>query len=414
MFWWENQFIKVKHNALMLGNKRAADIAAEHGTPLFVYSRDQLRHNYRRLRKAMQRSSSREPRICYAMKANSHPELLAAMFTEGAWIDAVSPGEVGLARNAGYPVTRIMFTGTSLGMQDMQKVMCHNDLIITIDAEPQLDIMHEAREQWFPDKTVRVAVRLNPGMGRGFSPKTVTAGATASDGTAIKFGVEKDQVLAVFHRAADMGFQPVGMHQHLGSGWEKRDLDTVKDAVETLAAVAEEVQAQEFHLEFLDFGGGFGPRYSREQVVFPLEEYLAHIEQTISAHRLNVKTVALEPGKFLVADTGVLLVRVEYLKKNYGNLFACVNAGTFNSVPRPAIYSDARHEIVHCSHVRSDDTQEISIAGNLCETGDMFARRIDLPVPERGDILAVLNAGAYCRSMASAFNTRDIPKELVL
>lgn len=414
MFWWENQFTKVKHNALMLGGREAVGIAEEHGTPLFVYSRDQLKQNYRRLRKAMQRGSAREPRICYAMKANSHPELLATLFSEGAWIDAVSPGEIGLARNAGFPVSRIMFTGTSLGMQDMQKVMCHNDLTVTIDAEPQLDIMYEAREKWFPDKTVKVAVRLNPGMGRGFSPKTVTAGAMASDGTPIKFGVEKDQALAVFHRAADMGFKPVAMHQHLGSGWDRRDLDTVKAAVDTLTAVAEEVQAQGFHLEFLDFGGGFGPRFSEDQDVFPLEDYLTYIEQKITQRRLNVKTVALEPGKFLIADAGVLLIRVEYLKKNYGNLFACVNAGTFNTVPRPAIYSEARHEIVHCSHVTSDDTQEISVAGNLCETGDIFAKRIELPVPERGDILAVLNAGAYCRSMASAFNTRDIPRELVL
>jgi diaminopimelate decarboxylase len=414
MFWWENQFIKVKHNALMLGKERAADIAAAHGTPLFVYSRDQLKHNYRRLRKAMQRGSAREPRICYAMKANSHPELLATLFSEGAWIDAVSPGEVGLARNAGFPVSRIMFTGTSLGMEDMQKVMCHNDLIITIDAEPQLDIMYEAREQWFPEKTIRVAIRLNPGMGRGFSPKAVTAGTAASDGTPIKFGVEKDQVLAVFHRAADMGFKPAGLHQHLGSGWERRDLDTVKSAVETLASVAAEVQAHGFQLEFLDFGGGFGPRYNRDQVEFPLEDYLAHIEQKVTEHRVNVKTLVLEPGKFLMGDAGVLLIRVEYLKKNYGNLFACVNAGTFNTVPRPAIYAEARHEIVHCSHVTSDDAQEISVAGNLCETGDMFARRIELPVPKRGDILAVLYAGAYCRSMASAYNTRDNPKELLL
>ena len=208
--------------------------------------------------------------------------------------------------------------------------------------------------------------------------------------------------------------KPVAMHQHLGSGWDRRDLDTVKAAVDTLTAVAEEVQAQGFHLEFLDFGGGFGPRFSEDQDVFPLEDYLTYIEQKITQRRLNVKTVALEPGKFLIADAGVLLIRVEYLKKNYGNLFACVNAGTFNTVPRPAIYSEARHEIVHCSHVTSDDTQEISVAGNLCETGDIFAKRIKLPVPERGDILAVLNAGAYCRSMASAFNTRDIPRELVL
>jgi len=414
MNWWENRFIKVKRNALLLGNQAAVTIAENQGTPLFVYSREQLRHNYRRLLKAMQNSFSREPRILYAMKANSHPELLGTLFSEGAWIDAVSPGEIALARNLGFPVSRIMFTGTSLSLEDLQKIMCHTDLIINIDAEAQLEIMHEARERWFAHKQFKVAVRVNPGKGRGFSPKAVTAGETASDGTPIKFGVEKDQAAALFKRAADMGFQPIGLHQHLGSGWDRNDFLAVKTAVDTLAEVAADVQNQGFHLDFLDFGGGFGPRYAPEQGIFPIEDYLTYINQKITEARLNIKAVVLEPGKYLAADAGVLLVRVEYLKKNYQNLFVCVNAGTFNTVPRPAIYQEAQHPIIHCSQVKSEDVQVLSIAGNLCESGDLFAKNRELTVPRRGDILAVLNAGAYCRSMASNYNTREIPKELIL
>ena len=115
-----------------------------------------------------------------------------------------------------------------------------------------------------------------------------------------------------------------------------------------------------------------------------------------------------------MGNAGFLLLRVEYIKEVYGNLFACVNAGTLNSVPRPAIYPNAYHQIVHCSRVISPEKQRLSVAGNLCETGDLFGQNISLKILERGNILAVLNAGAYCRSMASSYNIRDFPQELIL
>ena len=129
---------------------------------------------------------------------------------------------------------------------------------------------------------------------------------------------------------------------------------------------------------------------------------------------LKIKAIAVEPGKYLVGDAGVLLVKVQYLKKSYGNLFACVNAGTFNTVPRLSIYAEACHHIVNCSRLDDEKKERITIAGNLCETGDVFGKEIEMPKPERGDILAVLGAGAYCRSMASNFNLREIPKEIII
>ncbi len=414
MPWWENRFLSVRNNVLHLEGRPATELAREHGTPLFVYGRNQLRENYRKLLRLLQGQSSREARLCYAMKANSHPELLSVLLEEGAWIDAVSPGEVAIARNAGFPAGRILFTGTSLSLEDLEKVLCHNDVLVNIDAAAQLELMRTAREQWFKHKTVRVAVRMNPGIGKGFSPKATTAGAMAGDGTPIKFGIEPDLTPAVFHRAADLGFIPIGLHQHLGSGWSDQDLDTTKQAVDIMVSMASKLQAQGLYLEFLDFGGGFGPRYTDAQRPFPLKDYISHIHQAIQTARLNLKAVALEPGKYLAGDAGVLLFKVEYTKTSFGNLFACVNTGTFNSVPRPAIYNEARHTIVHCSRIRSDDCQPITIAGNLCETGDVFATNAILPFPERGDILALLCAGAYGRSMASNYNARAIPKEIVL
>ena len=177
---------------------------------------------------------------------------------------------------------------------------------------------------------------------------------------------------------------------------------------------AQEIQKQGYNLEFLDFGGGFGPRYSREQRVFPLERYISFIISSIGRAGLPIKAVALEPGKYLVGDAGVLLLRVVYTKESYGNMFACVDGGTYTSVPRPALYAQARHPIINCSRAGPRKKIKVTVAGNLCETGDVFGQEILMPPPKRGDILAVLIAGAYCRSMASRFNLREIPEEIFI
>ncbi len=412
--WWENDFLNVKGRKLYLGDKEATKVAKEHGTPLYVYSKNQILSNFKTLLKAFTGKTSLEVKLYYAMKANPHQEILKILKEVGACIDAVSPGEVAEALRAGFSADRIFFTGTSVSAEDLKLAFDHDDLIVNIDAEEQLELMKEVRERWFKHKKTKVAVRWNPGIGRGFNSKVVTAGEKTYDGMPIKFGVEEKKVIQTFVRASQYGFTPAGLHHHLGSGWTKQDFEAVKDAVDRMIQKASEVQRQGFSLEFLDFGGGFGPQYSSDQEKFPVKEYVEYICQKIKKSDLGIKTIAMEPGKYLVGDAGVLLVKVEYLKKSYDNLFACVNAGTFNTVPRPAIYSGAYHHIVNCSNLNYGKKELITVAGNLCETGDVFGKEIEMPVPKRGDILAVLCAGAYCKSMASYFNLREIPKEIII
>jgi len=414
MPWWESRFLALKNGRLFAAGHDVTRLAREHGTPLFVYGKQRIQARFRHLMRIFHEHSGLEPRIGYAMKANSHPGILKLLLVEGSWIDAVSPGEVAMARNAGFPGSRILFTGTSLGPEDFRRVLCHHDVIINLDAEEQLDLLQEARDTWYPNKPVRISIRWNPGIGKGFSPKTVTAGARASDGTPIKFGVEEERVLPMFRRAAGMGLTPVGLHQHLGSGWAAEDLPDVKQAARLLISRAEEIQKAGIPLEFLDFGGGFGPRYAEEQPLFPVREYITGIGEMLARSPLKLRAVMVEPGKYLVGDAGILLIRVEYVKQSYGHLFACVNAGTFNTVPRPAIYTAAQHAIINGSRVSGRNPQPLTVAGNLCETGDVFAREIEMPVPKRGDILVLLCAGAYCRSMASRYNSREIPEEIIL
>jgi diaminopimelate decarboxylase len=414
MYWWENSFLSTKGGELWIGNRDATSLAKEHGTPLYVYSRLQIRSNLERLSHHFRQKTAHDVRICYALKANAHPGILKFLKGQKVWIDAVSPGEVDLALQVGFKPEHILFTGTSLSEEDIRHIFKKDRVIFNIDAFEQLELMKEIKEKEFSNKRIKVSVRWNPGIGRGFSPKTVTAGRLTDDGTPIKFGVEDSRVLPTFKRALEYGFQPVGLHQHLGSGWVKEDLHEVLEAVDRMIEMASQLEKEGIELEFLDFGGGFGPRYSKEQKPFSIDRYASFIGQRLKKRGIKIQAIVLEPGKFLVGDAGVLLLRVGYLKESYGNFFACVNAGTFNTAPRPAIYTQAYHHIVNCSRVFANKPIKITVAGNLCESGDVFAKNIEIPAPRRGDILALLCAGAYCRSMASNFNLREIPKEILI
>lgn len=426
MAWWETSSFRFVNGVLHLGASPAAALVRRHGTPLYVYGRTRIAENYRTIAAAFEGRTASEVRICYAMKANPHPRILGLLRAEGAWIDAVSPGEVRAARAAGFPARKILFTGTSLGEEDFREAFAVDGLTVNIDAAEQIELMARVRDRHFTGKRIRVAVRWNPGIGRGFNPKVITAGERSSDGTPIKFGVEDRKVLAAFRKAADCGFEPVGFHQHLGSGWVREDYPDVLEAVDKMIAKAGELESAGFRLEFLDFGGGFGPRYAREQTLFPLARYAAAICGRIRRAGLRPPAIAVEPGKSLVADAGALLLRVEYVKESYGNIFACVNGGTFNTLPRSAIYAHPHHEIVNAGAAAGDpvvsdnpvvaDRKKIrvTVAGHICETGDVFGREVLMPRPEAGDILVVLGAGAYGRSMASNFNLRPIPPEILV
>ncbi|MCR4396087.1 MAG: diaminopimelate decarboxylase [Candidatus Saccharicenans sp.] len=415
MNWWENEFLKAKNNRLLLENQSAETIARKYGTPLYVYSRKQVLRNLASLKEAFSSApTGLEVRIAYALKANPHKAILKTLLKKGCWIDAVSPAEVETALKAGFPENRIMFTGTSISLKDFERILKHPEVTINIDAYEQIELLAEARRKMRRKKPVRVSVRWNPGLGRGFCSKTVTAGERSSDGTPIKFGVEEARVIEAFKKLKQLGFEAVGLHQHLGSGWTEEDFPVAIKAVDRMIKKARELKKAGFNLEFLDFGGGFGPKYRAEQRLFPLAEYAAYILDKVESSKLDLKAITVEPGKYLVANAGVLLMKVEYVKKSYRNLFACVNAGTYNTVPRPVIYEEAYHEIVNASCVNGQQKEKITVAGHLCETGDVFGVERLMPIPKRGHIMAVLMAGAYCHSMASNFNFRLIPKEILL
>jgi diaminopimelate decarboxylase len=414
MYWWENEFARVRENRLALGGIDAAELAKAHGTPIYVYGKRRILTRFGELVDLLRGQATLEARICFAMKANPNPSILKALRGAGSWIDAVSPNEVRTAMAAGFPAGRILFTGTSVSAADLRQAFAVPGLTVNIDAAEQLELMREVRDTGFRGRKIRVSVRWNPGIGRGFNPKAVTAGDRSADGTPIKFGVEESKVAGVFLRARKLGFTPVGLHQHLGSGWVREDYPTVRRAVDRMVRKAAELRDLGFRLEFLDFGGGFGPKYFKSQSLFPVADYFRYVCGKVAKAGLDVKALAFEPGKYLVGDAGALLLGVNYVKESYGNLFACVDGGTFNTAPRPAIYMQANHEIVNCLEIGAAKKARVTVAGHLCETGDVFGKERMMPLPKKGGLLAVLCAGGYCRSMASNYNLRDIPKEVLV
>ena len=409
MNWWENSAVRLAAGRILVAGRPAEAWARKMGTPLFVYSRARLIENYSRLRNLFDEAVDEDLRICYAMKANPFPPLLEALRGEGAWIDAVSPGEVERARRAGFPEGRILFTGTSGSAADFRRVGARPGVVLAVDAVEQIAVMRAAFGRGGP--APKISVRWNPGIGSGFNAKVITAGARSSDGTPIKFGVEESRVLDAFEAAAAAGFHPVGLHQHLGSGWTEDDYPSVAQAVDRMIDMAGQVRKAGFPLELLDFGGGFGPRYTRDQKPFPVGRYARLLGRGLRRARLGIRSIAVEPGKYLAADAGVLLLRVNYVKRSYGNLFACVDGGTFNTLPRPAVYG-AAHAVINATRP-GGRRAPVTVAGHLCETGDVFAKDAVMAVPEAGDLLAVLCAGAYGRSMASEFNLRPIAREIM-
>jgi diaminopimelate decarboxylase len=265
-----------------------------------------------------------------------------------------------------------------------------------------------------------VSIRWNPGEGAGFNPAVITAGAE-SHGRPIKFGIEEDRILELCSEALSLGLKPVGLHQHIGSGWTGDDVDHFLETVDsTLQLASQMADALGYPLEQLDLGGGPGIPYKPGQQEFPVDRYGEGIFSCIKDSNIKFKRLCIESGRYIVGDAGVLLTRVNTVEKKYGNLLVGVDAG-FNTLVRPAFYGiyegdqfhETYHHIVIVERVTGPQA-ECTIAGPLCETGDLLAVKREMTKPEEGETLAILGAGAYGYSMASIYNFQPRPPEVIL
>ncbi len=413
--WWEIPgHLEVRNGELYFANTPAADIAKNFGTPVYVYNGRRIAEVYRKFYAAIKKYADRNVRVHYAMKANENRGILQLLHKEGAWIDAVSPEEAAKALEAGFPKEKILFTGTSVSNEDMKKLV-DMEIRINIDSLSQLERLKHIIGGGGAANSgsgIEISLRMDPGVqGASGHWKTMTAGKE-SHGMPIKFSIPEGEILKAAKLAKDYGFKVAGLHEHIGSNW--RTEEEVSEFLQTADVVLEKAkQLSEFcELEFVSFGGGPGVRYQQSHPEFPLEKYAEETCKKVSESGAECDAICFEPGRYIVADSGLLLMEVVDIKERYGNIIAGVNSG-FGHLIRPVLY-DAHHEIINCAKADAPADAEVTIAGNLCETGDVFAVKRRMPKPEEGDILAVHNAGAYGFSMASHYNLRSLPQEVLL
>ncbi|SEK56141.1 diaminopimelate decarboxylase [Haloferax larsenii] len=377
--------------------RRLADWDREHllsladkfGSPLYVTDLQRVRENCSRLQSAFP-----DAHVSYAVKAHTGRAVLEAVRETGIDAECAAAGEVERALDAGFPGDRIRYTAVNPPAADLDHVVSrweeHPEMTVTVGAADTIDRL---RGRGFDG---RLCLRANPGVGAGHHEKVTTGGHA-------KFGIPIDRVPDI---AADVRdeFDLVGVHAHAGSGISGNDLSAHRELVRRMGDLAREVG----DLEFVDVGGGFGVPYRDDEPPLDLD---AVADATREALGETDAQLAIEPGRYVVADAGVLLSRVNTVKETPETTVVGIDAG-MTTLLRPAMY-DAYHAISNLSRPDAEAVPTI-VAGPVCETSDVFADGRPLARPERGDVLALGNAGAYGYEMASTYNSRPRPAEVVL
>src|SRR3989344_5139717 len=406
--WWEvPKHLEIKNHELIVGGISANSVAKKYGTPLYVYNGSRIKEVYNKFYNSLKSNTKKEIRLHYAMKTNSNKKILELLKKEGSWIDAVSPEEAQLALDIGFPKEKILFTGTAVSNEDPKK-------LVKMGIRINIDSISELKRLAKISTKIEISFRMDPGIsGAGVHWKTMTAGKE-SHGMPIKFSIPENEILDAVKAAKNLGFKIVGLHEHIGSGWRSdEEVNEFLQTVDIVLEKAKEIEKMGIKLEFISFGGGPGIRYQEGHKEFPLEKYAKGVTSKVDKSGINVKSIAFEPGRYIVGDSGLLLVEVVDVKERYGDIIAGVNSG-FGHLVRPTMYS-AYHEIINCSKADKKNEVKAMIAGNLCETGDVFTPEPRLmPKSTEGDILAIHNAGAYGYSMASHYNLRTLPKEIMI
>ena len=367
-------------------------LAEANGTPLYVTDLDRVRANYERFSAAFPDAD-----VMYAAKANAGRAVLETLVDAGARIECAARGEVMRAIAAGADPDEIQYTGVNPPAPDLDYVVDlwgdHPGLTVNVGAA---DSVERLGERGFDG---RLCLRVNPGVGLGHHEKVAT-------GAHPKFGVPYDEVPALVERARDeFGMQFVGLHAHVGSGiTDPEELADHADFVARMAELARDVGP----LEFVDVGGGFGVPYEEDAAPLDLE---AIADSTREAFGDVDATLALEPGRYVVADASVILARVNTIKETPETTVVGVDA-SMTTLIRPALYG-AYHAIRNVT--RPDGPVEgLTVGGPVCESSDVFCDDRPLPRPERDDLLAIGNAGAYGYEMAMQFHSQPRPAEVGL
>lgn len=389
-------YFTYKNEQLFAEDVLLEDIAKEHGTPCYVYSKSTIERHWH----AFNNAAGQQPHlICYAVKANSNLAVLNVMAKLGSGFDIVSGGELHRVLKAGGDATKVVFSGVGKTHEEIALGLEHNIKCFNVESRSELARINEVAEK--AGKIAPISIRVNPDVDANTHPYISTG---LKDN---KFGVEREQALDIYQYANSLShLNVVGIDCHIGS--QLTDITPFVDALDILLALIDELAEHGIQIKHLDVGGGLGVTYDNEEPPHP-DQYTQAIAQRLKG-REDLMLI-FEPGRAIMANAGVLLTKVEFLKQGAEKNFAIVDAA-MNDLIRPSLYS-AWQNIIPLNAALPREKAVYDVVGPICETGDFIGKGRELSI-EPNDYLAVRSAGAYGFVMASNYNSRPRVAEILV
>ena len=390
------EYFYYKNGKLYCENKSLDELAEEYGTPLYVYSSQSIKDNFFKLKGAF---SDLNCKICYSVKSNSNLSVIKLIDSLGGWFDIVSLGEMIRVKKAVGSAEKCVFAGVGKRPDEIEEAIKNNIYSFTVESIPELELINKTAKKL--SKIVSFALRINPDV----DPKThkyITTGKKEN-----KFGIDMETALETYKMSVEMeNIIPEGVHMHIGS--QMTDLEPFGYAIEKMKDFIKKLRSLGINIKYFDIGGGFGIKYKDE---IPLTSNLIKEKVAELLKPLELE-ILIEPGRFISGNAGVLLTKVLYIKESGDKKFAIVDAA-MNDLIRPSLYQ-AYHNILPADKKDNLNNKKYDIVGPICESGDYFAKEREIPEIFSGDLLAVMSAGAYGFTMASNYNTRLRPAEVMV
>jgi diaminopimelate decarboxylase len=401
----------IKDNRLFAENLLVEDLSNEFGTPLYIYSKNQILRNYREINQPLV-NSKLDFINCYAIKANSNPEILKLLAEEGAGAEIASGGELYLALKFGYLRNKITFTGVGKTDEEIEYALRENIFNFTVESLQEIKVISQIAHNL--GVIARISIRVNPDIDAKTHPY-ITTGMKEN-----KFGIDSKDIIEVFQTASRLpNIDVIGIHSHIGS--QITEVNPYIEAVKYLGDLIEKVEKMGINIRYLNFGGGFGVKYKNVLThrYIPSEDddnetYASlgdHVESVIKLLSQYNKKLVIEPGRSLVANAGILAGKVLYTKQGEIKKFIITDTG-MNDLMRPCLYQ-AYHQVVPLN-LKDTGYETVDIVGPVCETSDFIAAKRSIQKLERGDRFAVMTTGAYGYSLSSNYNARLRPAEVLV
>jgi diaminopimelate decarboxylase len=401
----------IKDNKLYAENFLVEELAKEFGTPLYIYSKNQILKNYREISQPLV-NSKLDFLNCYAIKANSNPEILRLLAEEGAGAEIASGGELYLALKFGYLRNKITFTGVGKTDEEIEYALKENIFNFTVESLQEIKVISEIAHRL--GVIARISIRVNPDIDAKTHPY-ITTGMKEN-----KFGIDSKDIMDVFSSANRLpNIDTIGIHSHIGS--QITEVEPYVEAIKYLGELMEKLEPLGINIRYLNFGGGYGVQYKNVLThrYIPIEEdenmaYASlgeHVQSVIQMLSQFNKKLIIEPGRSLVANAGILAGKVLYTKQGELKKFVISDTG-MNDLMRPCLYQ-AYHQVVP-TVLEDTGYETIDLVGPVCETSDFLAAGRTMQKLERGDIFAVMTTGAYGYSLSSNYNARLRPAEVLV